>query len=273
MNVSFLPGKIKKELKELVADKVPISVVRATGDINGESGEGYVVAYDDKLYLFSRKVGDDGFLQVSGNFKNDVAELGLRKEGYETFLDINLGGKKYAVKCSSFEKEDMEPMLKLWDKGEAALAAVADHTAPDSGLTGQSVPGADTVAPPSKVTPMIGMAAALMYLSNVDGAIAKEEDYYILSTCGYNQQVLQPALAYYKTHTFDELLVAIKNINNEQKLCILANLIELGMSDGVLHSSEQKMIRQFVEKMGMNEDSYQTIRQVMLLKNQLSVLE
>ena len=55
-------------------------------------------------------------------------------------------------------------------------------------------------------------------------------------------------------------------------MCYLANIIELAMIDGVFDSREQKMIRRFANAADLTESEVRTIRDVLLVKNQLSVL-
>jgi len=118
----------------------------------------------------------------------------------------------------------------------------------------------------------MGLAAAMMYVASVDDDISKEEDYYIIAMLGNNKKLLSAGLTYYKSHTFDELSRAIKDLSSEQKLCFLANMMELGMQDGVLHSSELNLMRKFANYMNIGADQYDTIKQVLLIKNKISTL-
>lgn len=273
MNFSFLPSKIKDNIEALVKDKIPVSLARSNASLDGSPGESYVVAYQDKIFFFSRKLGDHDYFQVSGEYGKDVADIKVRKEGNNTFLDTNINGKKYSLKFSSFEEKNLMPIVENCQGKAPAIGAVSAVESNDKTAV-VSTPG--TVAAPveGKISSLLeGLAAALMYLSAVDDSIAKEEDAYIRIVCNNNQALLSAALQYFKTHELDELLVALSGINREQKLCFLANLMELGMVDGVLHRSELNLIKKFCSYMELSDDEYETIKQVLLIKNQLSVLE
>jgi len=265
MNFSFLPNKIKTELTKVVADKVPISIARSSASIDGKAGEGYVVAYEDQVFMFSRELGDSDYSQFSADLGN-IAKVGVNKDGINTILDIDVGGKQFSMKFSSFEEKNLKSIVDKW-------ASKKDSPTPAAKTPTQLTP-ADTVvtAEPADFSQTVGLAAAMMYVASIDDDISKEEDYYIIAMMGNNQSVLQAALTYYKTHSFEQFLAHLKDLNGEQKLCILANMMEMGMKDGVLHSSELNLMRQFSDAMKITSDQYDTIKQVLLIKNKISVL-
>jgi uncharacterized tellurite resistance protein B-like protein len=271
MNFSFLPSKIKEKIKSLVSDKIPITLARSNVSIDGRPGESYVIAYEDRIFFFSRKLGDHDYIHIAGDFAKEVAGIEVRKEGNNTFLDTDINGKKYSLKFSSFEEKNITPIFESWTNACNAAFQNQQSGEPE---TGNSATPENAADPSSKQVSSLleGLAAMLMYLSYADDDIAKEEDQYIRVVCNNNNDILRSALQYYKTHNFDELLVALGGMNQEQKLCFLANLMEMGMSDGVLHRSEMDLIKKFCKYMSLSDDEYETIKQVLLIKNKLSVL-
>jgi len=267
MNFSFLPAKIQQEIKSLVTEQIPISLARSSTSMDGEPGESYVLGYKDKLLVFSRALGEQDYIHVSGNFGQDVGFVKLRKEGLHTFLDTEILGKKYSLKFSSFDEKNLHPIV------EAGQAVLSDSTPSSVADDSEPSPKINDDVNATGILPCdVGLATALMFVASVDDMVSQEEDRYIVNLFENNQKILQPALAYYKQHTLDELLIALSDLTQEQKLCFVANMVELGMSDGVLHRSEMKIIRQFSEYMDISDDEYTTIKQVLLIKNQLSVL-
>ena len=268
MNFSFLPTKIKEQVKTLVADKVPISLARSSTTLDGAAGESYVLGYEDKLIVFSRKLGQNDYTSISGDFGKDIGLVKVRKEGVNTFLDTEIGGKQYSLKFSSFEEKSLNPIAAKWQNASSGGG---------TGVTAESVPSEKT-APASdsssdgKLSLTAGLAVGLMFVAAVDDEVAPEEDQYITYTFNNDQALLRSALSYYKSHSFDEFLIAVSYMNQEQKLCYVANMMELGMSDGVLHRSEMKFIRQFCDYMEVTDEEYDTIKQILLIKNKLSIL-
>ena len=254
MNFSFLPTRIKKQLETIAVGKTPLALARSNNSIGGEPGESYVVAYKETLFFFFRKLGDHDYSVISGDFGKNISNVYVRKDGINILLDVTVGGENYSLKFSSFEEENLMPIMKNF-----AVASLA--TSPPKDVDNKL---------PSFMT---GMAAALMFVSTADDEIATEEDRYIVTVCNNNKTLMQAALQYYKKHSFDELLIAMSGMNREQKLCCLANMMEIAMCDGVLHRSEIKIIKQFCNYMELSDDEYDTVKQVLMIKNKLSVMD
>jgi len=271
MNFSFLPEKIKRKLKDTAVSKLPVSVVRSNASVDGKPGEGYIVAYDDKVFVFSRQLGDRDYTELSADM-GGIGGVDVKKDGINTVLDIRLGEKTYTMRFSSFEEKNLRKIADSWTaaspRDNASSEPAADSAAPESA---DPVQCAD-VTVEGTLNPKVGMAAAMMYIASIDGDIAREEDYYIIAMMGNDKQVLHAALSYYKSHTFEQLLTEISGLSDEQKLCFLANMMELGMKDGALRSSELKLIKQFAKTMSLTGDQYTTIKQVLIIKNKISVL-
>ncbi len=266
MNFSFLPEKIKKQLTGIAADKIPVSIARSSASIEGKPGEGYVIAYDDKIFMFSRELGESDYSNISADM-GSLGKVDVKKDGINTFFDVDFGGKQYSIKFSSFEDKNLKSIVDAWESkgGTPAVGKTSEAIAiPDENE--QSFKSEELF------NTTVGLAAAMMYIASIDDDISKEEDYYIIAMMGNNKKILNAGLSYFKSHSFEKLVADLQGISGEQKLCFLANMMELGMKDGVLHSSELNLIRTFSDAMKITVDQYNTIKQVLLIKNKISVL-
>ncbi len=273
MNIAFLPEKVKSELGA-ISDKTPFLAARAYGSVEGETGEGYLVACAGKLLVFSRRAGEDNFRKLSGMFGKEISKLDTRHDKFNTFLDINIGGVPYSIKFSSSEHKELENLVESLKsfKHESVKSAL-----PGAGRT-PSVPSVKVAAPeniknPSTLTPLEILAVALMYVSSSDSNITEDEDRCILEIFKDNKPVLGPALAYYKTHSYEEFLGNVGSLNENQKLCILSNMIEIAMKDSALHRIEQEYFRKFIKAAGLKEEQYKAINSVLFVKNSTGVLD
>jgi uncharacterized tellurite resistance protein B-like protein len=278
MNINFLPSKIKEDLKQFLSGKIPLSAVRASGSIEGETGEGYIVALDDKVLLFSRKTGEDVFLKMEIGGK-ELASVKLRKEGFNLFLDTNICEKPYSIKFSSLEEHDLKTIVNKFSfhkKDEDASSSADVQTAPSTTNDAREKEEKIKDEEPEisehgqNPKPMVILAAALMFISKTDNTISKEEDFYIISLLGYNKKFLQEGLSYFKTNTFDRIIEDSRRLSNIQQLCALSNMIELAMRDGSFSRVEQKMINKYVSELGIDSSQYETIKEVLLIKNKIS---
>ncbi len=281
MNISFLPEKVKDEFAGLM-EKASFTAARTSGNISGDPGEGYLVACGEKLFIYSRNAGEDTFLKLAGKLGEEISRLEIRKDKFNPFLDVDLGGRSYSLKFSSAELRDLETLVENFKKArpEAAVAAEQAPAAPQpahgSGTGIQMPSGIQPEVKPAPgklpLPPMQYMAAAMMYVAASDGNIDKDEDRYIMTLFCGNNDILQPALQYYKSHTAEQLFENAGALDDGQKLCILANLVELAMHDDSYHRVEQMLIRNFMEKAGISMDNLKAITNVLLVKNNLSVL-
>lgn len=276
MNIAFLPEKVKSELTA-VSSKIPIFAARAYGSIEGETGEGYLVSFAGRLLLFSRKAGEDNFRKLSGVLGNEISKLEARQDKFNTFLDIILNGTPYSIKFSNSEHKELESLVESLKsyKPELVAASVPDAggqtSGPSTKVTPQVPPTLKKTS--SSLTPLESLAVALMYVSSCDTKITEDEDRCIVEIFKDNKPVLGHALTYFKTHRYEEFLENIGCLNENQKLCILANMIEIAMKDAALHRSEQEYLKRFIEAAGLKDEQYKAIRSVLYVKNWTGVLD
>ena len=284
----MLPHRIKTEFDNNASGK-PLSALRTCGALSGEPGEGYIVALPDRLALFSRKAGEESYARTEARFAEDAVRAAISEEKFNVCLSLAIKDEHWSFKFSAFEKKDVSALVDLINAGgQPQTSHPPPANAEDSGRMGTSPAGATTQTQSlrpspadSKATdekcqdglpPLVGLLAALMHLAKIDGAIDSEEERFIQRIAGENTEILKTALAFHKAHTPDELSTVLAQLSKEQKLCVVANMLELAMMDGLLRSREQKMIRMFVDRFGVEEENFQSIREVLFIKNNISVL-
>ena len=261
MNFSMIPEKIKQELPQEFRTAEPNMVLRSSSNFNGESGESYFLLYNQLLYIYSKKIGDSDYSAIHINLNDELIGSTVGKENYKTIFKISTPSGNYIFHFSGFDEKNV---LKL------SSQMTENPVEKDSEQVELSVEETNESNNTWENTMEI-LAAALMYLSLSDNEIAQCEDDFIIKVTENRKNVLQNALNYFKTHSYEEFLQDANILNKEQQLCILANLIELGFADGVLHKSEQNIIKQFCDFFDIEADNYQTIQQVIFLKNNTSV--
>ena len=265
MNVFSLPAKIREQVEPLVADEPAVSIARMRGSVGGTSGEGYIVALADRMYIYSRSLGEYEYTLREFCYKGDIQLLEVREERFSLILELISGtGEKLDMKFAKYQDENIVPIVRQWQSGTGAggepRAAAAPARVPEPG---QVAPGMDSY---------VCGVTVLIFIAAVDGEIDPAEEEYILRFSGGDNAVFQAAHSYYENHEYEELLGAIGNLDDQQKFCILANAIDLAMADGVLHKNEQDLVSGFAAATGITEDDMNRIRDTLLVKNQVSVL-
>jgi uncharacterized tellurite resistance protein B-like protein len=258
MDFTFLSDKIKTRLSELHPETKPLCVIRGSGGFNDQPGESYVIPYDDLIYLYDRRFSDPDF-QAKPLKLADIDQLLLHNEAFSALLTFNVGNETLKLKISSAEIPNAELMLEKFK----ACKEVEEQFAP--------TPSPENTDGAHHISPLLGLVTILMFVAAVDEDIAKDEQEFIECFCGDDSELYNKAYDYYLKYTLEEILGRLA-LNEQQKMCYLANILELAMVDGAYDSREQKMIRTFSNAVGLDKTKIRTIQDVLLIKNQLSVL-
>jgi len=203
-------------------------------------GESFIVAYNEQFYFFTKAMGSPTYTKIEGEY-DDISSMNVTKDTKNAIIEIELGRKKYTLKFSPLEEKNLNKVLGRWLS--------------------------------TSLSPFEALISALMYIASEDDEVSVEENDYILKIAKNDQAILNTAHDFYHEQPIELLFSILHKCNNEQKFCIMANLLELAMCDGVLHSKELKLIRLFARSMGMNDEEYETIKQIMVMKNQIGVLK
>ncbi len=130
-----------------------------------------------------------------------------------------------------------------------------------------------STAHPSGLTPHIILVAALLYMMSTDGDLAPEEISRLQESVGKDKDAIPTARNYIKKNKFDNFLRDSGEIlDKPSKLCILANVYECMLSDGVVQKAETKLFQKIQKEYGFNDKNFEKISSVILTKNDSAVL-
>jgi uncharacterized tellurite resistance protein B-like protein len=133
----------------------------------------------------------------------------------------------------------------------------------------------DEVEPddPIELTPFLSLAVALLYMLMADGEIDDHESSQLQAVIGGNQDVLELAYEYVETVSLDQFLNhALPVLSNEDKLCILCNLCDCLLADGVCEAVEEELFQKICSAFGYSRKSFSTYYSAIALKNEKSLL-
>jgi len=254
MDYTFLSDRIKNQLLEFQPSIKPMCVIRGSGGFNDIPGESYIIPYSDDIYLYNRKFSDPVF-EVKHIEKTGIKQLLLKQEAFSALLSLEAGSEIIKLKISSAEISNAELMLEMFEN--------CNNDVEEQFTSSETSDG-------EQISPFLGLVVIMMFVATVDNNIADEEQEFITNFCA-DDELYNKAYEYYQAGTFEEML-ALLCLDEQQKMCYLANLIELAMVDGAFDSSEQKMIRRFAKTAELTDSQVGKIRDVLLIKNQLSIL-
>jgi len=240
MKFEFLPEEIKAEIDDNLIGSEPLALARTNMAIGGLMGESFIIAYDEKFYFFTKAMGSNVYTKIEGLY-TDISGMTVHKDHKNAVIEFQIGRKKYLFKFSHLEERNLNKVMARW---------LSDN-----------------------ISPFIAFLSVLMNLAYEDDTLADAENDFIVKVASANEEVLEAAHAIYQSMPLNTLTAILAKCSEEQKYCIVANMLELAMADGILHSDELKFIRHFAEGMGLETEEYHTIKQVMVLKNRIGLLK
>ncbi len=240
MKFSFLPEEIKSEIDKELVEQEPLALARSNMAVNGHMGESFIVAYKNKFFFFTKAMGSLEFKKIEGLYP-DISEMSVTNDTKNAVIEIQLKKQKHALKFAPIIEKSLNKVKVRW-------------------LI-------------TSLSPYLALFAALMYLASEDDDVSGEENDFILKLAKNDENVLTLAHNFYQEQSIETLYEVLSGCGEEQKFCIMANLLELAMCDGILHSQELKLIRRFAKSMNIEDDEYETIKQVMVMKNQIGILK
>ena len=265
MNVHSLPAKVRELVAPILESSPAVSIARMRGSLGGSSGEGYIVAVSDRIYLFSRTLGEYEYSIRELYYKGDIQLLAIQEEKFSLMLVATTGtGEELSMKFAKYQDENLLPIVEQWQQASGNVPAAAPSV--------QEAPAAPAAVSEGALSPYVAGVAVLIFVAAVDEDIDPAEEEYILRFAGGRSETFQAAYDYYSEHEYDELLAAMTEMDRQQKFCVLANAMDLAMADGVLHKSEQEVVAKFAQAADISENDITHIRDTLLVKNQVSVL-
>lgn len=286
MNLYSLPNSVREQIKSAQgSDSEPYAIARSNACMDGTSGEAYLVSLKDKLFIFSRRMGQSDYEKLELSYADDIAGMSVRKEPYDVFLDITAHGKNRSVKFANYLADSLKPIIEQWQS--IVSPASVDNTPIPPPLPPSDQPtrhrkavsNRSASAPPpipisrNSITPFEAMLAAMMYAATVDNEVHPTELRLITNISSAVTSSFDRAQQYYENNSVGELFSIIADYDYQQKICILSNIMELCMADGFLRSKEQDFIKNYCEFTGTPTDDTRRIYDVLLIKNQTSVLQ
>lgn len=129
---------------------------------------------------------------------------------------------------------------------------------------------------PLEMSPRRALAISLIYCMASDGELAPEEAGHLVSVMGKGatRDELDRCLKYVRANGPDKFLEeATPKLSEQQRLCIVLNMIDSAMADGTAEEGEQKLIAQFQQAFGLTDEALHPYFQALVAKNDRSVLD
>ena len=130
---------------------------------------------------------------------------------------------------------------------------------------------ADGLLDLSSSSPVVISAACLLAMSECDEEKHETEESFLKRLIA-REEVMKESNALLEFKGLEGLIEALESLNEDQRRCLMANLLGLAMVDGELKVKEQELIGRFQKAMNISDEDFHWFLEVLLAKNNLSVL-
>lgn len=130
-----------------------------------------------------------------------------------------------------------------------------------------------------KLTPALVLLLSVSYMAESDGILQDEEGSALLAVIKKRglglmryEELLERGAQYYQQTSLDDFLKeAAPLLNTEQKLCVLTNIAETSLADGVVVNEENQTFAAFLRAFGLTLEQVQPYLKGVAVKNNLAV--
>jgi tellurite resistance protein len=258
-----VPPELSQRLLELGA-KPPAAAVRALYDLEGNLGETWAITDGDTLFLFSKRIGQA--FRLSQHPLKAIDDLAIREDGSFAWLQVLEAGRKLEMKFSVWDRHDLDAICRCWSEVSGRPARNGTrHLARDV------IPTAH--APAQPLTPLTAFCAAIHAMARADGSPDPTE-LLVLLTAVRQPTVIDRGREWLEQHDDEALFARLPELlNEEQKLCLLANAAAVGMADGLWRTAEQRLLERLRHVLGVPETVFQPVFDVLMIQHTLHVFE
>lgn len=239
-----LPTLLAEDFEKF-SGRAPDCVARALYNLDGTLGATWM-ATDGFYLVFYYKPGGGNYCRKAFSI-SDALRVEAKTEDC------------FAVFRARFPEAAYELKFSLWDI--SVLDRIARYWNPDK----TEIMG----TPPDQLTPLTAFCAGIHAMLQAD-AKTDEVELEWLSQRIPDQTAIQEGCSWLAHHGPEQLMQTLPDLMSmQQRECLLCNQISVAMTDGVLRSSEQEIIEKFRASMQLKKERFQSIFDVLLIKNRL----
>ncbi|MCP1610626.1 putative tellurite resistance protein B-like protein [Azospirillum lipoferum] len=129
---------------------------------------------------------------------------------------------------------------------------------------------------PLELNPRRALVVSLVYCMGSDGEIDPEEVGHLVSVLGRGatREELERCFKYARSTPPDSFLAEVTpKLNQQQRLCILLNMIDSAMADGEAEQGERDLIIRFQQAFGFDDVTLRPYFEALTAKNSRFVLD
>ncbi len=263
-----IPEAILRDLRTRTPTVQQIITLRALSDLNNALGETYLFADRASFIVYAGKLKEE--LKETRLYRyTDILNATMRKSEPFIFVELMAPGETLKIKFAEYDFNKVNSFLKFWKKA----ADTPDNPPPPSieNSRTEMFLREPEKAPEPKFDVVTGFSAALHAMVHIDNeaAAAELEDLKLILK---DPEILDAGLRYWKHFGSAAVIEHLTRVMTlPQKQCLLANMVEIAMIDGILKQEELDYLNYVCTSLQIDNATYEYIFNVLLMKNNMSV--
>jgi len=222
---------------------------RAVTYLDGSPGETHFTASQNRFFFLTRKQKESDFHEYSCPF-GEVENLELTHSGMTECLKLVSGAKIIELRFAAWDHGLLERVRNLW------LFSVQGHS-----------PGRGEHPPFQKEPPLHLYCAGVHALMETGGLIHPQDRLALALSVG-NRDAIHAGAGILQRLGAEALLEqCVSGLNYEQRICLLATLLDGASSDQEATEKEQNLVEMLRRAVGVDVPQAQYLRRVLVLKN------
>ena len=265
-----IPLNIREDFINRENRKLPDLTVRALTDKDGNLGEMFLFALDNKLLGYSGKLGDE--YQIIEFEFNRISDICVSIDKPFAYLEIQLERQKLSpIKFAIFDAKILNTIIDTWRLKAKPLRNQDEIEENNHCLDESPEPNNYNDADDDNLTPIVTFCALLHKLVQSDENLSDEE-MTNLKLILSDPKLIKTGWEVSRKYSNEQMITYTKQLLNiQQKHCLIANSLDIAMVDGVLAEKEKTFLETLRKSIGIGTDDFNRIYDVLYLKNNLTI--
>jgi len=222
-------------------------------------GETYILSDECSILFCTVKIGEQ-YEYYDFNF-DEIEVTGIIEEKPFAYLDINAGNHQWHLKFAVFDLDTVNEIFKKCNKRIDTRTDAHDTAS-------NEIPDNEVF----ELTPITGFCAALQAVAHINGEAAVDQ-VKNLELIIHDDAALRMGYNYWKQIGNEQLINKLTTLlSTDQKMCLMSNLLEIAMVDGVLEAKEKDFLEQMRIAFNIDAQEFNTIFDVLIIKNNLNII-
>lgn len=124
------------------------------------------------------------------------------------------------------------------------------------------------------LTPRGAMALAALTIVSADGVVDQDEVAGLVKLVRGDKDAFEKALKVLREQPFEQCVaMAAKALDAKQRRLVMANILDLAMSDGILAGAEKNLLLAYAKAFELGDEDLKPMIEMVALKNDFSVMK